>query len=36
MSNLKPIKLIPRATGDQLSELTDEQLTRIGELALLQ
>jgi hypothetical protein len=35
VSNLKTIKLIPRATGEQLSDLTDEQLARIGELALL-
>jgi hypothetical protein len=34
MSNLKPIKLVPRAAGEALSDLTDDQLARIGELAL--
>lgn len=34
MSNLKTIKLLPRETGDALSDLTGEQLARIGELAL--
>jgi hypothetical protein len=34
MSNLKPIKLVPRATGATLSDFTPEQLARIGELAL--
>jgi hypothetical protein len=32
--NLKPIKLVKRANGGPLAELTDEQLQRIGELAL--
>jgi hypothetical protein len=34
MSNLKPIKLVPRSDNDSLSDLTDEQLQRIGEIAV--
>jgi len=32
---MKPIKLVKRQTGDSLVEITDEQLSRIGELALM-
>jgi len=35
MSNLKPIKLLKRPTNDALVALTDDQVQRIGELALL-
>ncbi len=34
MSKQKPIKLVPRATGGALADLTTEQLQRLGELAL--
>jgi hypothetical protein len=33
--NQKPIKLITRTKNDRLDELTDVQLMRIGELALM-
>jgi hypothetical protein len=32
--NLKPIRLVARPDGDDLAELTSDQLQRIGELAL--
>jgi hypothetical protein len=32
--NMKPIKLIKREEGGPLSDMTNEQLQRIGELAL--
>jgi len=32
--NIKPIKLIKREKGGPLDSLTDDQLQRIGELAL--
>jgi hypothetical protein len=34
MNNLKPIKLIKRSDNDELEPLNDEQLMRIGELAI--
>lgn len=34
-NNQKPIKLISRTKNDRLDELSDEQLMRIGELALM-
>lgn len=35
MSNMKPIKLVKRPDGDSLAEMTEEQVARIGELALM-
>jgi hypothetical protein len=35
MSNMKPIKLVKRPAGDSLTDLTEEQVARIGELALI-
>jgi hypothetical protein len=32
--NLKKIKLVQRTKSERLAELTDEELSRIGELAL--
>lgn len=34
MSNLKPIKLVDRPTNSTLSDLTNDQLQQLGELAL--
>jgi len=34
MSKQKTIKLVVRSTSDELVELTEGQLTRIGELAI--
>jgi hypothetical protein len=34
MSKQKVIKLVDRSHGDKLAELTDEELQRLGELAL--
>lgn len=34
MSNQKVITLVERSYDDELSALTDEQLTRLGELAV--
>ena len=33
--NVKPIKLLPRTQTAALVDLTDDQLARIGELALM-
>lgn len=35
MSNQKPIVLVQRPKSDSLAELTNEELMRIGELAIL-